>query len=370
MSRKKVVYIVADVEKALAFEWIAQGLSGDFDLFFLLIGKKDTPMERAFHKLNIQCEVITDEACPSLLKKWFSVFSILRREKPDVMHAHLWRAMLLGLTAAWLLRVKQRIFTRHHAMVHYREYPSGLKWDRLCNFLATDIVAISENIKDILVEQDKAGLHKIHVIHHGFDLEYFQQTHNASVQNLRERYDLSEDHYPVIGVFARYLEWKGIQYIIPAFQKIKTMYPKAHLVLANAHGDYEQKIKELLRRLPEGSYTEIRFENDLASLYSILDVYIHTPVDQYVEAFGQTYIEALAAGVPGVFTLSGVAAEFIKNSYNAIVVPHKDSEAIVPAVQKILQDDAFRNAVVYEGERSVQQFSLEGMITKLKNLYA
>jgi glycosyltransferase involved in cell wall biosynthesis len=367
--KTRLLYIVSDIDKALAFEWIANHLPVRFDMAFLLIGKSDTALIKYLSNKGIRHYVIGDKPGDNFFLKWLKVLRIIRKEKPHIVHTHLWRANILGQSAAWILRIRKRIFTRHHAMVHYDEYPSGRKWDVLCNAMATHIVAISQNVRNILIHKDKANPAKIHVINHGFDLKYFEELSPGHIEEMAGRYDFHEGKKPIIGVISRYLRLKGIQYIIPAFAVIREKYPTAHLVLANAIGDYSKEIKDILQTLPPSSYTEIQFENDLATLYGFFDVFIHTPIDENSEAFGQTYVEALSAKVPSVFTLSGIAPEFIKHGHNALVVGYKNPEEIAAAILRLLEDETLRDWLKKEGKDSVARFSLNEMLIKLENLY-
>jgi len=367
-DKKKLIYLVSDVSKSLAFEWTATHLQNRFDLFFILIGSDQTPLSVYLLTRGIRHVVISDAAHPSMVRKLIAILGILRREHAAIVHIHLWRAMLLGLPAAWLLRVPKRIFTRHHATIHYKQYPSGLKWDKLCNALATDIVAISDNIREILVEWEKVPSKKVHLIHHGFDLPYFYQSDTGRVARLRSRLGL-EGTGPVIGVIARYTEWKGIQFTIEAFGQVLKQFPDARLVLANANGDYGATIKGMLAELPAGSYREIVFEDDLSSLYRLFDVFVHVPVDRYAEAFGQTYVEALAAGIPAVFTPSGIACEFIVDGQNALMVDFKDAPGIADSLIRLLGDSGLREKLVEGARLSVKQFELKNMLNKLDELY-
>lgn len=280
----------------------------------------------------------------------------------------MWRANLIGLSASWLLRIKKRVYTRHHATVHYREHPSGRKWDLLCNFLATDIIAISENIKEILIKRDNAKPRKISIIPHGFDLAYFQSISPEQIEKQKLKLQL-QGASPVIGVIARFTKWKGVQHVITAFAQIRGTHPGAVLILANATGDYSAEIKKMLTGFPPETYREIFFENDLAALYKQFDVYVHTPTDSYAEAFGQTYVEALASGVPSVFTLSGVAREFIQHNHNALVVPFENPEAIAASIHLILSNKKLREKLILNGKNSVEPFGLGSFVQKLKLLY-
>lgn len=369
MSKRKIVYIVSDIDKALGFEWVASHLITKFHLSYILIGKKDTPFQNFLMEKGIKCYVVADVDYPSYLRKWLKIYSILKRERPHVIHVHLWRAMLLGLSTAWVLRIKKRITTRHHATIHYDQYPLGRKWDVMCNSMATHIIAISKNIEDILVKKDKAKSRKIVRIPHGFSFEYFTNVSAQRVESLQAKYTISNNSRPVIGVISRYTEWKGVQYIIPAFKKLLEAFPEAHLVLANAHGNYADTIRMSLRELPKESFTEIKFEEDLVALYHLFDVFVHVPINAEVEAFGQIYIEALIVGIPAVVTLSGIAREFIQDRKNAVVVDFENSDQICKGIVCILENIGVQQSIVQGGKDSVEPFSIENHILLLEKLY-
>jgi glycosyltransferase involved in cell wall biosynthesis len=369
MSKIRVTYIISDIDKALAFEWLAINLKEKFNLLFVLIGKSNSKFSIFLRTHSIEFIEISDEKHPSRLSKWVLLLFILIKKRPQVVHTHLWNANLLGLSSSWILRIKKRIYTRHHATIHYDQFPSGRKWDIMCNEMATHIIAISQNVKKILSERDKAAPEKIRLILHGFELDYFSSVSKERVESLRKKIHLHSEPYPVVGAISRYVQWKGLQYVIPAFKKILSQYPSAKLVLANAHGDYESTIKNMLNDLPKASYVEILFEDDLPALYKLFDIFVHAPVDPNAEAFGQTYIESLAALVPSVFTLSGIAPELIKHKYNAWVVDYKNSEQIAVGIETILSDAELRKHLVDKGERSVEQFSLDRHILALEKLY-
>jgi len=365
----KLVYIISDIGKALAFEWVAQRLKSQFDLTFILIGNSDTELQKFLESIAVRCFVVDDRRLGSAILKWMRVIGILRKIRPDIVHTHLWRANLMGLSAAWLIRIKRRVMTRHHAMLHYIEYPSGRKWDVLCNRLATDVIAVSKNVSDILLNKDKIPPEKVHLIHHGFDFSYFAHVEPDRVAAVRARTGIAGQNRPVIGVVARYLKLKGIQYIIPAFHHLLDEYPEALLVLANAHGDYAHEIRKQLSTLPAGSYVEILYENDLAALFRLFDVYVHVPIDRESEAFGQTYVEALAVGVPSVFTISGVAPELVEEDWNALVVPFCNSESIHNSMLRILRDPDLHDRLIVNGKSTSSFFSIDRMINLLVGVY-
>jgi glycosyltransferase involved in cell wall biosynthesis len=361
---------LSHIHKALAFEWTAVGMDPQqFDLHFILLNPGPTALEDFLLSHGIRVHRVKYRSKKDFVSALRQVRRILKLEKPQVVHAHLFDASLAGLLAARLTGVQKRIYTRHYATYHHQYFPRAVWYDRIINWLATDIVAISRNVQDTLWELERVPTVKTHLIHHGFHLNLFDNPQAVRVNVLRDKY-LPKTKYPVIGVIARYFELKGIQYIIPAFKRLlQNGYPQAKLVLANASGDYAPVIRRALAELPEESYVEIPFEEDVPALYKLFDVYVHVPINPQIEAFGQTYIEALAARVPSVFTLSGVATEFIAHEKNALVVPFQDAEAIYQAIMRLLEDGLLRDRLREQGVSDVNRFAISNMIDQLQHLY-
>jgi glycosyltransferase involved in cell wall biosynthesis len=367
----KVVYIISDIDKALAFEWIASYMDKSrFDLSFILINPGDSVLEQYLIREGFNVDRVTCAGKKDWPLAWWQLYKLIRKRKPEVVHCHLLQANILGLSAAKVAGVPKRIYTRHHSSLHHVYHPKGVFWDKLANRQATHIVAISAAVRNILVEWEKVPEAKITTIPHGFLLDSFKNVPEARVQAIREKYDIV-DKGPVVGVIARFTVWKGIQYIIPAFRQLLDSYPRAVLLLFNARGDYAQEIERALADIPKERYRLIPFEQDVPAAIHAMDVYVHVPIDQHSEAFGQTYVEALAAGVPSIFSLSGIASDFIEDGENGLVVPFRDSEAIFAAASRILGDKYLREKLKQNGWNSVEkQFALSTMIRNLEHLYA
>ncbi|OWY24771.1 glycosyltransferase family 1 protein [Sphingobacteriales bacterium UPWRP_1] len=368
--RKKICFIISNIDKALAFEWTAELLKDHYDLSFILIGKPGSQLALFLQKNSISVTEFAYSGKRNFVKTFFKTCLYLFKNKPDIVHTHLLDASLIGLTAALVTGVKKRIYTRHHSDYHFVYAPQGIKYDKWCNLAATKIVAISKNVANLLTEREKVPANKVTLIYHGFNLQLFEQPDPETVAQLQQRYN-PQNKFPVVGVIARQTHFKGIQYIIPAFAKLLQIYPTALLILANAHGDFEAEITRLCSEmLPATSICTIKFENKIESLYQIFTVYVHTPVTASAEAFGQTYVEALAAGIPSVFSLSGIAAEFIVHERNALVVPFCNTEAIFLAIQKLLSDNELSQHLVAQGRQDVHRyFELQTMINKLTSIY-
>lgn len=363
----KVVFIISQVDRWINFEWMADGLS-DYDLHFVLLNPGDSYFERFLIEHNLPVERVNYQGKRNLLPSIRKTYKILKRIDPNVVHTHFLDANLVGLTAAWLVRIPKRIHTRHHSVFHHRYSKKGVLYDRLSNALSTDIVAISRLVEEVLREKEKVDRDKIKMIHHGFELAVFSKRDLGYENTFKSKYAIPSDH-KIIGVVARYIEWKGIQYIIEAFKSFQVEHPETILCLFNARGPYKNVIRQQLKTLPKTSYREIDFEENILKLYPLFSAFVHTPIDEEVEAFGQVYVEALASGVPAVVTLSGIAKEFIEDRKNALVVPHKNSQAINEALEILNHDKDLKTQLKKNALLSVKIFSNDHFCQKLKELY-
>lgn len=304
------------------------------------------------------------------LGTWLRLIWLMVRFRPHVVHAELYPSSLLALSAAWVTGVRVRLQTRHHSTNNLLYFPKAVRIDKLQTRLASHILTVSENVRQVMLTQEGAPADKISVLWNTFDMARFQDVPPDLVAALRQKY-LPGGGGPVVGVIARWVELKGIIYVVQAFSQLLEQFPDARLLLTGAPGDASPEIEEKLKYTPSASIVRISFEPHVEALYRLMDVYVHVPIDPTVEAFGQTYVEALACGTPMVCTLSGIAPEFVQHEHNALVVPFRNSEAIYHAMRRILEDDALRRRLQTNGPAAVTgKFDLLPWVRQLEESYA
>jgi glycosyltransferase involved in cell wall biosynthesis len=364
----RVLHVVAMQVRWLCFEWLCEELDRErFELSFLLVTAGEPALAAFLGERGIPFRHLRYRGMRSLPAIIAAVARHCRRHRIDVVHTHFFPGCMAGLIGALLAGVPVRVYTRH-SVANHGFFPRRVAYDRLFNALATAIVAPDRMVQTVLVEWEKVAPAKVRVIHHGFDLERFRRPPAAAVQALAAKYGIA-GAWPVVGVVARYVEHKGVHYIVPAFAEVRRRYPGAKLVLANARGDYSP-IAAQLAALPPGSYVEIPFEDEIAALYPLFDVFVHTPVDPWAEGFGQVYVEALAAGVPSLVTPSGVAGELLEHGRNAWVVGFRSSPEILAGLLHLLAEPELRAALGSAGQASVAPaFALAPMMRSLEALY-
>src|SRR5690554_5159267 len=366
----KITIIVFGIDKALEFEWLISEIdTSQFELSFISIHSKvETSLKQHCETNKVPFYHIPYSSKKDIFGAILKTRKTIKLIKPTIVHSHIFEGGLIGVTAAWLAGIKNKVYTRHYSDFHHVYHPNGLKYDKWINKKSTHIVAVSEIVKEIVVEKEQVEKQKVSVIHHGVRIEKNDLKIDERIQAIKHRNKVPKNK-KILGVVSRYSKIKGIQHIIPAFKTLQAKDKNLHLVLANAKGDYKAPVQQLLATLPADSYTEILFEQDNEALFNAFDVFVHVPISREAEAFGQIYIEALKFGVPSVFTLSGVANEFIKDEENALVVEHENTKAIQTAVERLLKNDKLRENLIENGRKSVEGFTTMKKTKALEDLY-
>ena len=101
MMKIKIVYIIAYIDKALAFEWIADKInSSKFELHFIILNSSDSHLYRWLQSRNISSFYIKHNGKKSFISTFIKILFVLNKLKPDVIHTHSIEVDYIGLTAA------------------------------------------------------------------------------------------------------------------------------------------------------------------------------------------------------------------------------------------------------------------------------
>lgn len=360
-----ITYIINDVKKSLTFEELFLALKADKIDYkvILILNEENSHLYQFCNAHQIACTELVEHG---KIKRFLAIYKFLKSNPTKIVHTHLFEAGLIGGFVSWLLRIKKRVYTRHHGDQHIFDHPHALKYDKLINFFHTDIICLSETHLDQIkkFENPKA---KLHLVPHAYN-KYSLISTTEKTQKIKDKYlvDLSQFN---IMVNARWTETKGVQDIIEAFRIFIKTHGDSKLWLFHASGDYKNEIQNNLKQLPKNSYQSILFEEEIISVYPLMDVFVHVPQRATFESFGQVYIEAMGAGKACVFTLSGIAEDIVKPNENAIVVPFKSPLKIAEAMFLLNKDQKLIEKLGENAKDIVDHFLLENHLKLLKSIY-
>lgn len=282
----------------------------------------------------------------------------MMRLRPDIVHCNLFDDSLPGLLAAWLAGIRRRVLTRQDTGFHWLHARRWVALDRWNNRLATDIIAISAENRQFMIDREQAPQGKITLVHNGIPTVATTRRSEETMALLRARFGIGPSHL-VFGNVARYVEWKGHRHLIQAAAHIVRTLPNARFLLCGK-GALRPAMEALASELGVADHIVFidRVEpTDMPSFYGLLHAYLHAAT---LEPFGLVYAEAMMNGVPVVSTRTGAAADAIVDGENGILVDEANGEALANGVQRLMQLDLKHVGV--EGMRTaMRMFPFEVM---------
>jgi glycosyltransferase involved in cell wall biosynthesis len=282
---------------------------------------------------------------------------LLRRERIDVIHTHLFEPTIIGMLAAILARTPGRVMTRHHADLHFfMRKPFHSKLDRWSALLAHRVVAVSEQVREVLVEMEHVPADRVRVVLPG---SFIRPGTRASEEERRAvRHEFGLDDAWVIGVVGRLHPIKGQEDLFKALPAVVRAYPRVKVLLIG-EGWLRPRLEQLAGELSiRDRVIFAGYRRDVRQIYGALDVLVHP---SYEDAVATAVMEAMAYGVPVICTPKGVALDLIRDGETGLLVPPGDPIRLADAIRRLAGSSALQRAFAERGPLEVgDRFSFAG----------
>jgi len=283
--------------------------------------------------------------------------TLLRKEKPDIVHCHSRRgADLLGGWAARWARVPAVLSRRVDnpesaamAALRYRSFKS--------------VVAISRNIAALLLENglDPA---RLEIIRDAVDVDGMNPHPDRAV--LQAEFDIPAGFF-AIAVVAQLIPRKGHRFLLDVLPGLLAVYPGIKVVFFG-EGKGESDLRELTKKLGlTGAVRFAGFRHDLDDYLGAFDLLVH-PAEK--EGLGVAMLKGAAAGLPIVaFNVAG-AKEAVLHGSTGVLVEFGDLARLQRAIEVLVEDEEIRNELGKLGRQHMKdEFSVASMVESHIDLY-
>jgi glycosyltransferase involved in cell wall biosynthesis len=291
----------------------------------------------------------------------------LRSMKIDIFHAHLFDPSVVGLTAARLAGVRTRILTRHYSNYHTRiDRPLNVKLDQWCTALAHQVIAVSRETAEHLIEVEGAPRAKVTTILNGIDFERVRTTGPDARRRIRDELALG-DAFTFLAAGRLHPE-KGYEILFGAIRLLKGRIEKPFVVLIAGRGPFLERYQEQVRSLDIGDRVRfLGFRNDLPDLMQASDAFV---LASLAESFGLVLAEALYLGLPVLSTRVGGIPEVVDDRVDGLLVPPGDFHELSKGMESFVRGETLLPG---KGEAAVRKvrdrFDFVRMIREYEAVY-
>lgn len=286
----------------------------------------------------------------------------LRHNEIDVVHAHMFRAEVIGTRAAVAAGTPVIMATVHSSRVRSREDIALVasltpRMDRL--------IVPSTSIAHKVRGEGREGA-RFAIIPNGVDLERFATP--VPVCRMRDEFGIP-DQAPLIGVVARLEPEKGHRFLIDAMPRILEDAPDAWLAIVG-EGSEADALRAQAASLDGRASERIVFtgrRDDVSALTADLAV---AALPSLREAQGISILEAMARRRPVVASAVGGIPEVITNGVDGLLVPPADPAALAGAIGSLLANPSLSWRIGEAGYRTVaERFSIDAQVRRIEVVY-
>lgn len=248
-------------------------------------------------------------------KKFIKRFLAHKENWPDVIHAHDWLTMEIGLfakkiTGAPLIsHIHATEFDRAggqagNKIVHDIEYRGILGSDK--------VFAVSKNTRQVILEKYKITPQKVSVVYNAIEPKAFGSPEDYDTQTYKYLEFLKSQGYTVLMTLTRFTAQKGLSYLMRSVALAAQKNPKIALLLV---GDGEQRNELIAMAASYGISDKIFFTGFLRGKkwrdsYGVADVFVMSSIN---EPFGLTALEAAHFNNALILSKQSGVSEILKN---------------------------------------------------------
>lgn len=310
------------------------------------------------------------EPLNDLISLW-SLFRIIRKEKPDLVHTHSSKAGLLGRLAAWLNRVPVVVHTAH-GHVFYGHFGRVLSRafivvERLAARITDRMIALTEGERNDYLRYGVSKPEKTVTIHSGVNVDRFSRRDAVSSDKpaLTNGLGLDPDRL-VVGTVGWLLPIKGPMILLKAMLRVWKVRPDIQLVFVGK-GDLEDLLKrEAEYRRVDGQVHFLGWRDDIEAVLPVFDLFVLPSLN---EGMGRVLVEAMAAGKPIVASNTGGIPDLVVHGKNGLLVAPGDPEELAGAIQYLIDHPQRTKDMGDYGREFCKRFSLGAMLEKIDLLY-
>jgi len=310
-------------------------------------------------RLGLEVDVIEETDDDAAIQE---LAAYLRRHEVDLLHAHMYRAEVIGTRAAIAAETPVVMATVHSSRVRSPADVAAVA----ALTPAMDRLIVPSSAIEAKVRHEGRGGAAFSVIPNGVDLARFDLPLDSC--SLRREFNIP-GAAPLFGVVARLEPEKGHRYLVDAMPAILRGAPDAWLVIVG-EGSQEEELRVQAAALPRAVADRIVFtgrREDVAAITGELDIAV---MPSLREAQGISILEAMARRRPVVASAVGGIPEVLTDGLDGILVPPADPPALAAAGIRLASSPALRSRMGEAGRATAERrFSLDAMVRRIEQVY-
>jgi sugar transferase (PEP-CTERM/EpsH1 system associated) len=321
------------------------------------------------------------------LRQWLQLVRLMKRERVDILHTHLFGSNTLGRLLGRLAGVPVIISHEHWSTISPRE----ARIDRMLYRFSDRVLVPSQASKSLVSKVEGIPPHRIDVLYNGVDTTRLTPPTSEERADARREFGIPNDAL-LVGMLGRLSPEKGgVDHLLKAIYRLAEDHPNTYLLIVG-DGPTRSALEKLNAELDGGRWTvdggrqptsisQLTLEDnrppstvlfagsrqDVPRLLGAMDLFV---LPSLHEALPLVLLEAMAVGLPLVATCVGGVPEIVEHDINGLLVPPGDEDALLAALRQLAGNAELRTRLGEAGLKRVRaEFTIQGMVRRVEAIY-
>jgi glycosyltransferase involved in cell wall biosynthesis/peptidoglycan/xylan/chitin deacetylase (PgdA/CDA1 family) len=239
---------------------------------------------------------------------------------------------------------------------------------RIINRAFDAIITVSDAVRKMIHETQRAEYSKLTTIYNGVDGYKFRSSYD--IASIKKKYQVPPAN-AVVGIIAALRPIKGHQYLLKAAKNVLHKHPNVTFLIVGWYSDTDPYYQELTALTAQLGIKEcVIFTGGIANIAEVLSAIDVSVLTSLNEGFSNAVLESMAAGKPIVATRSGGTPEAVVEGETGMLVPPGDSKSLAEALCLLLDNPALVHKMGENArKRATEVFSYERMMDETVCLY-
>jgi glycosyltransferase involved in cell wall biosynthesis len=307
--------------------------TGEYDITVIGLIDEQPSFEKEFQSIGIKTHSLNVSDKRSILlqlPKLFSLYKMLKKEKPDILMNVLFPSILTGGIIGKLAGIKHIIGNLHGPAVFKKRI--AVQLDRFVSRYYEGYIAVAEHIKTQFSKREKYPAEKITVIPNGLEEKPLPENYDRS--KFRQELGIGNSDI-VIGTVGRIYKEKNQAYLIDIAKKLLNKIPNLKVLIVGDGPKFKDLKEHIKKNEMEQHCVLAGWQKEPTPYLKAMDLFV---LPSHYEGMPCSILEAWQQKVPVAGTDVFGINELINDSNNGILIPKNDTVKAADLISAILKD--------------------------------
>ena len=293
-----------------------------------------------------------------------ALVSIIKKEKPDILHLHGYGASNFGRIASLFCKIPNIV--HEHVYIPNQPLYQTIA-DTILSPLTTKAIACSKSVRDFMIEDRKIKLEKLEILLYGLPLAKFQAPNIDKVLEVKGSLGIAPEHKIVCCVGRLQNSQKGQIFLLKAAALILKELPETQFLIVGDGPDLQKFQSVAKEEGIENNVIFTGFRDDIPAILELSDIFA---MPSLYEGFPIALVEAMNLRKPIVgFPANGIQ-EAITDGVNGFLVPFGNIGLLAERIIYLLKNPKEAKNMGGKAWEVCQGYDISNSVQRLGEIYS